>query len=205
MSILKRFAHGVTLIGLLAIVVLACNLPEAPDSSIPPPPTRGTPPAATVDPDDERTAPAPTATPDASGNPAPTFTPIGGAATPSSGFAPTATLPASAGTPDTPGVVETPTPAANSGPLMLSYTIDWRIDTGNSGTGTAIAQVSLLARGGGGEYRFYRDELPVEGPIFEYPWATCRDNPGSFRVDSADGQSVRINYYEVPPCPTPQP
>jgi hypothetical protein len=93
----------------------------------------------------------------------------------------------------------TVTPTVSEGPLSLSYALIWTIDPNDPAE--AIASVVLTASGGGGEYRFYRDEQPVDGPEFTYRWAACRANPGSFRVDSADGQSVRIDYYETPPCP----
>jgi hypothetical protein len=69
----------------------------------------------------------------------------------------------------------------------------------------AIAHVTLTAQGGTGVYAFYRDDLPLQGPVFDYQWASCRGNPGSFRVDDSSGQSARLNYFEQPPCPTPTP
>ena len=92
---------------------------------------------------------------------------------------------------------------SNSGPLDFDYNISWRLAPGNPLQ--AIATVEIRATGGGGGYEYYRDELPVDGPIFEYQWASCKSNPGSLRVDSADGQSVRKNYSVEPPCPTPTP
>ncbi len=92
----------------------------------------------------------------------------------------------------------TPTEEAEVGPLSFTYTIEWEV---TSDPAFAIATVTIVATGGSGGYQYFRDDLPVDGPIFQYQWATCRANPGSLRVDSADGQSVRTNYFETPPCP----
>lgn len=102
--------------------------------------------------------------------------------------------------------VRTVTPTStggNAGPLSFTYQINWRLK--DEKATQAIATVTILATGGGGKYKYYRDDLPVDGPIFEYEWGTCRGNPGSLRVDSADGQSARSDYFENPPCPTPTP
>lgn len=199
--------------GLLVLwlaLVLACNAPLEPEPTLPAPQlVTQTPGGATLPPADSGTAAPPS--PDAEGGatiavtaPLPTFTPI--QATPSattSGdagptLAPTVTLPSA-------GPTATRPPAATgavSGPLSFTYTIDWRLSPDNPYQ--AIAYVVIYASGGDGNYTYYRDDLPVAGPAFTYQWAACRGNPGSLRVDSA-GQSVRQNYFENPPCPTPTP
>lgn len=107
------------------------------------------------------------------------------------------------------GETASKTPKATStlpesvGKLTLEYHISWRLK--DASTKQAVATVTLTARGGGGDYQYYRDELEVDGPIFEYEWRTCTGNPGSFRVTSADGQSAKIDYFEHPPCPTATP
>jgi hypothetical protein len=90
-------------------------------------------------------------------------------------------------------------PAASQGPLDFTYTIQWSLNPDNPGTATA--QVTITAVGGGGGYVFYHDELVQPGPTFSYQWASCTANPGSFRVTSADGQSVKKDYFESSPCP----
>lgn len=94
-------------------------------------------------------------------------------------------------------------PATTTGTLSFSYVIDWRLNPSNPME--SIATVTIYASGGGGGYEYYSDDLPVDGPVFEFTWVSCKARPGSLRVDSADGQSVRENYYETPPCPTPTP
>jgi hypothetical protein len=210
----------VSLLGLFLGVSLACNAPTGEPAGVPEPPTI----AATVAPivTLPQAAPAATTTPagttttlPAEGQatpaatplqPLPTFTPIqivtavtaGAIAATASpvGLAPTVTQPAIGNPP-------TATKAPASGPLTLSYHIRWELIPGNPYLARAF--VTLTAEGGNGDYSFYRDDLPLAGPVFDYQWASCRANPGSFRVDDSAGNSVRINYYEQTPCPTPVP
>lgn len=106
-------------------------------------------------------------------------------------MAPTATLRAA----------ERPTaePTATLAPLALAYQIAWRIDPQDSAF--AVATVRLQAQGGNGVYTYYRDEIRMPGPEFEYRWGSCRANPGSFRVESGDGQTLKLDYYTEAPCP----
>lgn len=166
---------------LLFATMLACNLSPAPDTVIPSPPTPGgTAPVATEDNGSVEDVPVATST-----------SILAATATPRDGnLAPTATL---RSTPQP--------PTASSGLLTFDYTIDWRVDPNNEAV--ALARVTIEVSGGNGDYVYFHDELPVDGPVFEYRWATCRDNPGSLRVNSADGQTVRTNYFETPPCPDP--
>lgn len=186
------------LIGLLALAALACNAPIGVRTTLPPPPTPGGV-VATVTVDITPATPVSTVTGERPTTmPLPTFTPIqtrpagtlppGQAATPP--VTATATLTATA--------TITPTPTV-SGPLGFTYQIVWT--TTPDANGNLIAQVTITAFGGTGEYQYYHDDLLQEGPVFRYRWAACRDNPGSFRVDSGS-DSVRVNYFERPPCPT---
>ncbi len=195
-------------IGLMLATALACNLPLRVNNAPPPPPSR--PPLPSQPAGELVLTPAPAgtvadfSTPEASSTPLsvlPTFTPIAD----SPFLAPTAT-PRDAGvaTPALPNLPSptaetTPTPGiAPGGPLALSYAIAWRVEDSQ-----AIATVHLTASGGDGVYTYFHDEQVTAGPVFEYRWATCNANPGSFRVNSGDGQTVRVNYYETPPCPNP--
>ena len=193
----------------LATVIMACNLPLAPPSERPVPPTQAPLPTATTDPlsnlvptvtlpsasvpDLVSTAtntPAPTDTPapdtptpgPPTETPLPTFTPISIAATatPLNGVDPFA-------------ATETP-----SGPLDFDYEISWRLDP-NDGT-LAIAFVRITATGGDGNYTFFRDDKPTSGAEFEYFWGRCQNNPGWFTVTSGDGQSVTIGYETQAAC-----
>lgn len=194
----KQIDWLVFLIGLLALAALACNAPIGVRATLPPPPTPGGP-AATVTtgitptaPDSTPTGERPTAAP------LPTFTPIPtrAAGTPLPGQEHTPTVTA---TPTiTATTTITPTPTA-SGPLGFTYEIVWT--TTPDANGNVIAQVTITAFGGTGEYLYYHDDILQEGPVFRYRWAACRDNPGSFRVDSGN-DSIRVNYFERPPCPS---
>jgi hypothetical protein len=195
------------------LVSLACNAPVGQEPAVEPPPT----PSLTVTavpstpPADPSEAPAtipilltaimpeePEATPAL----LPTFTPIAG---PTLAATPTATTASAAPTsPATPRPGSSPTtPPAASGPLDFSYNISWQLTAGNPFV--AVARVTIQATGGSGVYTYYHDDILQSGPTFEYNWAACRGNPGSLKVDSSDGQSVRKNYFENPPCPTPTP
>lgn len=191
----------VWLVGLLVVVGLACNAPIGDETPSPPPPatpaetnppTQIIPDSATAE--SPTTETNPTTQPETTTTALPTFTPIQ-PTTPANATAtetaePTETVRATIRT--------TPTESANSGPLSFTYSIVWEV---SSNPAFAIATVTINATGGGGGYQYFRDDLPVDGPVFQYQWATCRANPGSLRVDSADGQSVRTNYFETPPCP----
>jgi hypothetical protein len=190
------------LIGLLILTALACNAPIGGEGTTsPPPPSTSavvtpqlleTPTASPTAATDPGLEPSPT------GGPLPTFTPI--QVTPPPG-ATIIQTPVSTVT-----VISTSAATATAegepGPLTFAYAIVWEVAANNPGI--AIATVTIQAAGGGGGYQYFRDDLPVSGPVFQYQWATCRANPGSLRVDSADGQTARVNYFETPPCPQPQ-
>ena len=185
--------------------MLACNLPLQPLPSSPIiPPTLGAPteapdlpdpvsidlvPTATLRPEgpqptpittSEPTIPLPTETPTPLSEPVlPTFTPV---------LAPTATPRAAPVAPPTP----------EGGPLDLGFTINWRIDPND--VTLSIAAVELIATGGDGNYTFFRDNVPTGSAVFEYYWGRCQDNPGSFRVDSGDAQSLTIEYFQTAAC-----
>ena len=97
----------------------------------------------------------------------------------------------------------TSTPSGSQGQLEFDYRVEWRFK--DASAQEAVATVTISASGGGGGYIYFRDELEVDGPVFEYQWRSCSGNPGSLRVTSADGQTKRINYFESPPCPTSTP
>ncbi len=89
--------------------------------------------------------------------------------------------------------------AVNENTLRLTYEIEWRVDP--TDPGYALASVRLNATGGDGFYTFYRDETVTNSANFVYRWGSCKDNSGTFRVDSADGQTTIVEYFEQPPCP----
>jgi hypothetical protein len=89
--------------------------------------------------------------------------------------------------------------AADESPLRLTYEIEWNIDP--TDPGYVLATVRLAATGGDGVYTFFRDETVTTSANFVYRWGSCKDNLGTFRVESADGQSTTVDYFEQPPCP----
>ncbi len=97
----------------------------------------------------------------------------------------------------------TSTPSGSQGQLEFDYRIEWRFK--DASAQESVATVTISARGGGGGYIYFRDEIEVNGPVFEYQWRSCSGNPGSLRVTAADGQTKKINYFESPPCPTSTP
>lgn len=201
---LKRFGIMVLL---LVVAALACNAPVAEEVATETPaasPEVGEPLASATSAgatlSAPQTVPASIQTEEAKeeeGEVAPTFTPIrpptlAATLTPS----PTASRRPS----NTPQPGPTATSADAGGPLTFTYSINWRLK--DASAKVAIATVKIFAKGGSGEYTYFRDDLPVDGPEFEYEWATCSGNPGSLRVDSSDGQTFRTDYFETPPCPT---
>ena len=211
---MRRIGLSGILLGLF--LALACNAPFAEPTVLAPPTVVDAEPSsptltatataestvlATAPAGSDETAPAETAPADTA-TPRPTFTPI---QQPTLANSPTA-LPSNTPRPTstTRSATATATTAAGSGgPLTLDYQVSWSLSP--TDPFKAIASVTLTASGGSGVYTFYHDDLLVDGPVFTYEWGACRGNPGSFRVDSTDGQSVRINYFENPPCPTPTP
>lgn len=178
------------------LTMLACNLPVVPAEEPPLPPTRiettptavdsdsgdGLIPTATLRSDSDVPAqPTATDTPDPTDDSLPTFTPI---------VQDTAT----------PRVTVTPTSAETTIPsLSFSYQLTWRLDPDDNQF--AWADVTLTATGGDGDYTYFRDGNRTSGRQFEYRWGSCQDNPGNFRVESGDGQTFTIDYFETAPCP----
>ena len=202
-------------IGLLIIfftfAALACNAPRAVEEEQTPVPTDTDIPStqvptiqATTGVPETIPADLPTATQEAEeeDETLPTFTPIQ-QPTLAETKEPTATKRPATRSPSTAVPGATHTPEENVGPLEFQYHISWRFkdDTYQQ----SIATVTITAKGGGGEYVYYRDGLVVDGPVFEYEWVSCRGNPGTFRVESADGQFKESSYFGEPLCATPTP
>ena len=194
----RRFGSLFFGISTCFFALLACNAPLGRET-IPAPPTFITQPAATVTVETGTDADAAATVTNDSGV-LPTFTPVGTPvlnSTPIGGTpAPTVTLP---GIPE-----ETGTPPPSQGDLSFTYQIEWSIDEQNPYL--AVARVTIQAQGGNGQYTYYHDDIRQDGPVFTYQWAVCRSNPDSLRVDATDDQSMRVDYFERPPCPsTPTP
>lgn len=88
-------------------------------------------------------------------------------------------------------------------PLTLNLFIsDRSCDTKES----YAAEISIWARGGDGQYTYYRDDLtqyiggPTElGVVYRLSWRTCGGAPGTIIVRSGDGQEAREPFWIEPP------
>jgi len=199
------------MVALLVGAALACNMPVA-QETVPAPDSPEVSPSAEESAEpvsspaqatlaSPQTLPASIATEESageSGGAAPTFTPI--QPTLAASLTPSVTPSRRPTFTPRPGVTSTSTATNAGGPLTFTHNITWRLK--DAAAKVAIATVTFNVKGGSGVYTYYRDDLPVDGPVFEYEWATCSGNPGSLRVDSSDGQTTRVNYFETPPCPT---
>ncbi|CAG0926888.1 hypothetical protein TFLX_00247 [Thermoflexales bacterium] len=109
----------------------------------------------------------------------------------------------------TPRPIIPPTPTATllrySGPLSF----DWVIVSQGRNPANAnqwLVVVNLVARGGDGQYSYYHDGLPVNGPRMQIVDQNCRNKPGSFWVQDGTGAIVKKSYYLFAPyCPGAQP
>ncbi len=185
-------------LGLALLMLIGCNVtaifPERP--TIPPPPTLQPAPASTPTP--IQIAPTATDTPAPPAGPLPTFTPrLRATADPNR---PTRVPPTQPAGFPLPSGTPAETPAANpGGPIGFTYQITWELDPADRSQ--AVATVRITPSGGDGNYQYFRDEMPIGGPLFSYRWAVCAGNPGSLRVTSGDGQTLKLDYFEMPPCP----
>ena len=186
------FRSWLGLLGMWWLVLMACNLPLSEPPAPLLPPTIGSPAQRQEIPSD---LPQPTATPinlsitpEATSGGVPIVTP---SVTPISVLTSTPLV--------TPVAIVTADATDALLPLTLTYIIRWRLD--ETDKRFAWAAVTLMPQGGDGNYTLYRDGKPTKGAIFEYRWGSCKDNPGTFRVESGDGQSSEINYFEKAPCP----
>jgi hypothetical protein len=95
----------------------------------------------------------------------------------------------------------TPTVPLPAGPLSL----DWAIETQGPNPAKPnqwLVVAVLQASGGDGNYTYYHDGLPVNGPRVQIVDQACRNKPGSFWVQDGTGQIVRKTYYIfAPSCP----
>lgn len=205
--LVARFRYPLFMAALLALAALACNAPgrEATPRATPPSTNTSSPgvvaTSATLAPGETVPSEIATAESLATSPAQPTFTPIQ-APTLAPTLRPTNTRPRA--TPPSPTKPSgTDTPDLTQGSLEVSYYIEWRLK--DASAKQAIATMTITARGGGGNYRYFHDEIALAGPVFEFDWATCRPKPGSVRVNSANGQSITLQYFEHPPCPTPTP
>ncbi|MBL7198809.1 MAG: hypothetical protein ISS56_01530 [Anaerolineae bacterium] len=153
-------------------------------------PTKTTAPTSTHTPEPEWPAtwtPTPTSTP----RPNATSTPVPPPPPPPPGSAPYVPRPGTSGQPST------------GGPLMIDFSLEDRsCPTG----GSYVADFTIWAAGGDGNYTFYRDiDLiagPVPGPVtYRVNWRDCGGAPGTFFVESGDGQRAsKLFWVYAPDC-----
>ena len=176
-----------------ALVVMACNMPagQAINAQLERPGELTEDGAGEGDSAETDQPAAPTIAPLSTAVTGPVATPTPAPTTPARQLAPTVTP---RGVPEV--TIELPTPTVPS--LQLEYSISWRLNEND--TNFSFATVQLTATGGDEPYTFYRDGVPSSGPSFSYRWGSCVENPGSFRVDSADGQTLTVEYLETTPC-----
>jgi hypothetical protein len=103
----------------------------------------------------------------------------------------------------TPTAVPTRTPSATPTPTPSgALDFDWTIESqGPNPTNSAEWQivVNILARGGDGNYQYFHDGLPVDGPHIPIIYRGCAGKPGSFWLQDGTGQVVRKGYYMPAP------
>jgi hypothetical protein len=126
--------------------------------------------------------------------PTPTFTPWP-TVTPT--FTPTSTPTAADPTP-APGYRRPRRRAAGAagGPLKIGYNLDGVYCSGSG----YIANFTIWAEGGDGQYTYYRDIDKIGGPIgdavtYQLEWAECGGAPGTFTVKSGDDQEVSVKFW----------
>jgi hypothetical protein len=92
----------------------------------------------------------------------------------------------------------TPTVPLPTGPLSL----DWVIESQGKNPANAnqwLVVIRLIASGGDGNYTYYHDGLPINGPRVSIVDQACRNKPGSFWVQDGAGQFVKRSYYLFAP------
>lgn len=195
-TILMIISKGIrkwALLGLLMLATLACSVFGVNVPSATPEPVETVPAAATEA--------LPTVTSLPTELPAPTATPLERPT-----FVPTPTGETTLPTPTLAATLTRPPITGEFPPLTFVWQISWELVEDNPAM--AIATITITAAGGDGEYTYYHDDILQEGPTFSYEWASCKPRPGSVRVDSGDGQTLREDYFERSPCPatlTPTP
>jgi hypothetical protein len=91
-------------------------------------------------------------------------------------------------------------------------TIDFNLNDVWCTSGSSYAaSFTVWARGGDGRYIYYRDIDKIAGPLsgevnYELQWRECGGAPGTFFVESGDGQRVGKKFWVWPPdCCKPTP
>ena len=127
----------------------------------------------------------------------PTYTPWPATPTPTATYTPIPTV-----TPLPPGVRPSRPRPDMKGPL----TIDFDLNAVWCSGGGYFAEFTVFASGGGGRYKYFHDIIPIGGPTdgaveHKLNWLTCGGAPGTFFVESADGQKAsKLFWVHRPDC-----
>jgi hypothetical protein len=181
----SRFGVGIALLVLALAAMTGCSIFSAEGAQ--PVPEQGN-----------------TATPTPTNTPVPTWPP---AWTPTPTFTPWPTITPTF-TPTFTPTPEEPTPApggsrrprqkagATGGPLKIDYNLDGVY----CAEGGYIANFTISAEGGDGQYTYYRDCYQIGEPTgdavtYQVKWADCGGAPGTFTVKSGDDQEVSVKFW----------
>ena len=186
----KRLSLAIGLV-MLIVASMACTIGGAtavPEATQPP----ATPPSSTAAPINTKPAVATfppvapsTIPPTVPGEALPTDTP-----TPSPTPTPTTT-------PKPPAASNTPALTGTSGPLSVKYEV---VSIKRKNGDQAVMTLRVIASGGGGGYRYYHEDVLQAGPIFEVAGTCNKPFNHTIKVTSADGQTVRVQYFEQGKC-----
>jgi hypothetical protein len=103
---------------------------------------------------------------------------------------------------DTPG----PVPQGTRAPVSGSLSIDFRRnDIWCPNSGSYIAEFTIWAKGGDGQYTYYRDIDKIAGPTsgavtYQVHWRECGGAPGTFFVYSAGMKASKEFWIDAPDC-----
>jgi hypothetical protein len=86
------------------------------------------------------------------------------------------------------------------GPLK----IDYKFEGAYCSEGGYIANFTIWAEGGDGQYTYYRDCYQIGEPTgdavtYQLKWADCGGAPGTFTVKSGKDQEVSVKFWVRPP------
>jgi hypothetical protein len=184
--------NGVAIAVLLALTLVAClEPPPPPGVELVQQPSPSATPTSTSTPEPEW---PPTWTPTPTFTPWPTFTP-----TPTPTFTP---VPARRVRPSGSVTGSGCRPGKSKGPLQIDYEFQGAWCPG--GGRNYVANFTISASGGDGCYTYYRDIDLIGGPVrgtaeYQVQWAECSGAPGTFFVESGDGQRAAALFWVRPP------
>lgn len=131
--------------------------------------------------------------------PTPTYTPW-----PTRTPTPTPTLIPTLPVPSSVGFRQAACSGVSQGPLKIDFQINPAWCPGGA---AYVADATISASGGDGCYIYYRDIDKIEGPTrktsvsYQIKWARCGGAPGTFFVQSGDGQVAAAKFWvPAPSC-----